>query len=60
VAGEIILTTCPRDCYDACGIEVSKRDGAIRWVRGDRNHPVSRGRLCRQCMLNARPGVTLA
>jgi len=49
VTDETILTTCPRDCYDACGIEVSKRDGAIRRVRGDRNHPVSRGRLCRKC-----------
>jgi len=44
-----ILTTCPRDCYDACGIEVAVRDGAIRHVRGDRNHPVSRGRLCAKC-----------
>jgi anaerobic selenocysteine-containing dehydrogenase len=44
-----ILTTCPRDCYDACGIEVSLRDGAIHRVRGDRDHPVSRGRLCRKC-----------
>jgi anaerobic selenocysteine-containing dehydrogenase len=44
-----VLTTCPRDCYDTCGIEVSMRDGAILRVRGDRNHPVSRGRLCRKC-----------
>ena len=44
-----VLTTCPRDCYDACGIEVAVRDGAIRHVRGDRNHPVSRGKLCRKC-----------
>jgi anaerobic selenocysteine-containing dehydrogenase len=49
VADESILTTCPRDCYDACGIEVSLRDGVIRRVRGDRHHPVSRGRLCRKC-----------
>src|ERR1700752_3741221 len=46
---EKILTTCPRDCYDACGVEVSVRDGRIRHVRGDRNHPVSRGRLCVKC-----------
>lgn len=46
---ETILTTCPRDCYDACGIEVALRDGKIRHVRGDRNHPVSRGRLCSKC-----------
>jgi len=47
---EILRTTCPRDCYDACGIEVLVRDGDVR-VRGDRAHPVSRGRLCRKCTL---------
>jgi len=46
---EVILTTCPRDCYDACGVAVLKRDGAIRHVRGDPDHPVSRGRLCQKC-----------
>jgi anaerobic selenocysteine-containing dehydrogenase len=48
-ADRIVLTTCPRDCYDACGIEVAVRDGRIRHVRGDRSHPVSRGKLCRKC-----------
>jgi anaerobic selenocysteine-containing dehydrogenase len=28
---------------------VALRDGAIRHVRGDVNHPVSRGRLCAKC-----------
>jgi anaerobic selenocysteine-containing dehydrogenase len=46
---EVVLTTCPRDCYDACGVAVVKRDGVIRHVRGDRDHPVSRGRLCVKC-----------
>ena len=46
---EVILTTCPRDCYDACGVAVVKRDGRIRHVRGDLSHPVSRGRLCVKC-----------
>ena len=46
---EVILTTCPRDCYDACGVAVAVRDGRIRHVRGDPAHPVSRGRLCRKC-----------
>ena len=55
---ERILTTCPRDCYDACGIEVSRRGGVIRQVRGDRHHPVSRGRLCRKCAV-AYNGVLL-
>ncbi len=48
---EVVLTTCPRDCYDACGIAVVKRDGAIRHVRGDPDHPVTRGKLCRKCSI---------
>jgi anaerobic selenocysteine-containing dehydrogenase len=46
---EIILTTCPRDCYDACGVAVRVRDGVIAQVRGDPNHPMSRGKLCTKC-----------
>jgi anaerobic selenocysteine-containing dehydrogenase len=48
---ELIRTTCPRDCYDACGALVIRRDGAIHAVRGDPDHPVSRGKLCRKCAL---------
>ena len=46
-----VLTTCPRDCYDACGILVSVRDGKIRHVRGDPEPSVSRGKLCRKCSI---------
>jgi len=46
---EVIKTTCPRDCYDACGIHVIKRNGAIFQVRGDPKHPVARGWLCPKC-----------
>jgi len=48
---EVILTTCPRDCYDACGIAVIKRDGIIQRVRGDPNNPVNRGALCGKCAI---------
>lgn len=44
-----IKTTCPRDCYDACGALVKVRDGRILAVRGDPEHPVSRGKLCAKC-----------
>jgi len=47
----IIRTTCPRDCYDACGIAVVKRGAAIVKVLGDPAHPVSRGALCGKCAL---------
>ncbi|HMK86042.1 MAG TPA: molybdopterin-dependent oxidoreductase [Steroidobacteraceae bacterium] len=46
---EVLLTTCPRDCYDSCGIQVVKRDGVVTAVRGDPAHPVSRGVLCGKC-----------
>ena len=46
---EFILTTCPRDCYDTCGILVHRRGGLITAVRGDPSHPVSRGTLCGKC-----------
>ena len=48
---ETILTTCPRDCYDACGIAVVRENGRIKHVRGDPDHAVSRGRLCRKCSI---------
>ncbi len=50
-ADRIVRTTCPRDCYDACGVVVAVRDGTVRHVRGDPDHHVSRGRLCRKCSI---------
>lgn len=48
---DVIRTTCPRDCYDSCGIAVVRRNGAIAKVLGDPNHPVSRGALCGKCAI---------
>lgn len=45
-----IRTTCPRDCYDACGVLVERRTDRLV-VRGDPDHPVSRGKLCRKCTI---------
>jgi anaerobic selenocysteine-containing dehydrogenase len=44
-----IKTTCPRDCYDACGISVRVHQGAIQKVMGDKDHHVSVGKLCGKC-----------
>ncbi len=33
---ERIRTTCPRDCYDSCGMTVIKENGVVRKVSGDR------------------------
>lgn len=46
---EIVKTVCPRDCYDGCGIAVVRREGRIRRVLGDPDHPVARGALCGKC-----------
>jgi anaerobic selenocysteine-containing dehydrogenase len=48
---EYIKTTCPRDCYDACGIVVARKDGVIAKVLGDPDHEVSRGGLCGKCAI---------
>lgn len=46
-----IRTTCPRDCYDACGVLVKTfADGSINVV-GDPEHGVSRGALCGKCSI---------
>src|SRR5260221_12285009 len=41
------VTTSP--CYMGpcrCGIKVHTRDGRVRYIEGNRNHPVNRGVLC--------------
>jgi anaerobic selenocysteine-containing dehydrogenase len=46
---DVVLTTCPRDCYDTCGMLVHRRDGVVTSVRGNPAHAVSRGTLCGKC-----------
>lgn len=46
----VIRTTCPRDCYDSCGIAVVQRGDHVK-VLGDPDHPVSRGALCGKCAI---------
>jgi anaerobic selenocysteine-containing dehydrogenase len=48
---ETIRTTCPRDCYDACGMIIVKREDKIVRVKGDPEHFISRGSLCGKCSL---------
>lgn len=44
-----IVTTCPRDCYDTCGMLVHKLGDRVTAVRGNPAHAVSRGTLCGKC-----------
>ena len=45
VGDQIKHTTCYM-CACRCGIKVHLRDGAIRYIEGNRAHPVNRGVLC--------------
>src|SRR5246127_668673 len=45
VSDEIKFTTCYM-CACRCGIKVHLKDGGIRYIEGNRNHPVNKGVLC--------------
>lgn len=44
-ADEIKTTTCYM-CACRCGIQVHMKDGKVRYIDGNRNHPVNRGVIC--------------
>ena len=44
-ADEIKRTTCYM-CACRCGIQVHLKDGKVRYIDGNRNHPVNRGVIC--------------
>lgn len=39
-------TLCNRDCPDVCGIVATVEAGRVTRLRGDPNHPITRGFLC--------------
>jgi anaerobic selenocysteine-containing dehydrogenase len=45
IADEIKHTTCYM-CACRCGIKVHLKDGRIRYIDGNRDHPVNRGVIC--------------
>ncbi|MEM1362643.1 MAG: molybdopterin oxidoreductase family protein [Pseudomonadota bacterium] len=45
VSDEIKKTTCYM-CACRCGIDVHLRDGKVRYIEGNRDHPVNKGVLC--------------
>ena len=44
-ADEIKTTTCYM-CACRCGIQVHLKDGKVRYIDGNRDHPVNRGVIC--------------
>ena len=45
VSDEVKTTTCYM-CACRCGIRVHLKDGNIRYIEGNKNHPVNKGVLC--------------
>ena len=45
VSDEVKKTTCYM-CACRCGVDVHLRDGRIRYIQGNRDHPVNKGVLC--------------
>ena len=45
IADEVKYTTCYM-CACRCGIKVHLKDGGIRYIEGNRQHPVNHGVLC--------------
>jgi anaerobic selenocysteine-containing dehydrogenase len=45
VSDEVKYTTCYM-CACRCGIKVHMLDGSIRYIEGNKNHPVNKGVLC--------------
>jgi anaerobic selenocysteine-containing dehydrogenase len=43
-----VRAVCPHDCPDTCGLVVTVRDGRAVELRGDRDHPFTRGFLCQK------------
>src|SRR5262245_14441443 len=43
---DTLRTTCNRDCPDACGMLATVENGSVTSLRGDPDHPVTRGFLC--------------
>jgi anaerobic selenocysteine-containing dehydrogenase len=46
-----IRTTCPRDCYDACGVLVKRSGSGEVNIVGDPSHHMSKGALCGKCAI---------
>ena len=46
MARHVVVGACPHDCPDTCSILTTVEDGKAIAVRGNPDHPFTRGRLC--------------
>jgi len=43
---KLVLSACPHDCPDTCAMITTVRDSVAVKVRGNPDHPFTRGGLC--------------
>lgn len=43
-----ISFSCPLDCFDACSMIATVRDGKVVKIEGDKNHPLTQGFICQK------------
>ena len=41
-----VKCACPLDCFDACGLLAEVAEGRVVRLKGDPDHPLTRGRIC--------------
>jgi len=59
--GDTVKTTTCYMCACRCGIKVYLKNGKVRYIEGNRDHPVNKGVLCGKgspasCSTTRRPG----
>ncbi len=45
---KVVRAVCPHDCPDTCGMVVTVQDGKAVTLRGDKDHPFTKGFLCQK------------
>ncbi|PGT82504.1 MULTISPECIES: molybdopterin-dependent oxidoreductase [Bacillaceae] len=43
---QVFKSSCPLNCWDSCGFEVTVEDGKVIKVEGDKDHPITKGKIC--------------
>lgn len=43
---QVFKSSCPLNCWDSCGFEVTVENGKVIKVEGDKDHPITQGKIC--------------
>ncbi|WP_226668632.1 molybdopterin-dependent oxidoreductase [Metabacillus litoralis] len=43
---QIVKSSCPLNCWDSCGFDVTVENGKVVKIDGDKDHPITQGKIC--------------